>query len=303
MDVALLACDQLYQSRIGGDEARFGSRSDVVEFGIFETVFERSTLEQTYRAVSDAGYRCVQCHIESAGCDPWTEDIPDGVVARIRQAASSADVRTPAVSGTFNMAHPKVEVREEGLAGFARVVSAAAGIGAHLITICTGTRNTSSMWRHHPDNASPDAWSDMVESVEGALGIAERHDLTLVVEPEPANIVSSAARARALLDQIESPRLKIVLDPANIVLSDRSRSPKVVLEESFDLLRHDIVFAHAKDLDEAGEFCAAGTGIVPWARYWDLLRQFGYDGDVIFHTLTEADIPKALSIVNQRSTE
>ena len=116
-------------------------------------------------------------------------------------------------------------------------------------------------------------------------------DVVLLVEPEPANIASGAGKARRLLDEAGSDRLKIVLDRANIVLSDRTRSPEVVLEESFDLLGPDIVFAHAKDLTEDGRFCAAGKGIVPWPRYWDLLERIGYEGDVIYHSLTEADVP------------
>jgi sugar phosphate isomerase/epimerase len=54
--------------------------------------------------------------------------------------------------------------------------------------------------------------------------------------------------------------------------------------------------AHAKDLSGNDEFCAAGSGIVPWPEYWQLLDGIDYDGDVIFHTLTEADVPAALAI-------
>jgi sugar phosphate isomerase/epimerase len=265
--------------------------------GIFESVFPRSAIEESFQAVSSAGFTSVQFDFASAGFDPWVDAIPDEAVHRIRNAAEQASVRIPAVSGTYNMAHPDPVIRADGLRGFEQVCARAGALGATFVTLCTGTRNESSMWRVHPENGTITAWNDMFESVSHALRAAEEHNLTLVVEPEPANVVSSATRARELLDQAGSDRLRIVLDPANIVLSDRSRSPLDVLTESFELLGPDIVLAHAKDLSQAGEFCAAGTGIVPWGDYWNLLEGNGFDGDVIFHTLTEADVPRAISLI------
>ena len=95
-----------------------------------------------------------------------------------------------------------------------------------------------------------------------------------------------------MLDEVGHPRLKVVLDPANVVLSDMSRSPIDVLSEAFELLGSDIEFAHAKDLNANGEFCAAGTGIVPWQHYRWLLDGIEYQGDVIFHTLTRPTSPE-----------
>lgn len=265
--------------------------------GIFESVFSRSTLAGTFQAVAEAGFGSVQFDFGSARLDPWAGPMRHEAVAQVRIDADAAQVRIPAMSGTFNMAHTNAEIRLCGLVGLERVASQAAPLGASFVTLCTGTRDPSSMWRWHPGNATDAAWADMIETVAGAVEIAERHDVVLVVEPEPANVVSSAKKARELLDQLASERLKIVLDPANVVLSDRSRSPDVVLEEAFALLGSDIVFAHAKDLSGDGEFGAAGTGIVPWERYWRLLEEIGYNGDLIFHTLTEADVPRALALL------
>lgn len=239
----------------------------------------------------------MQFDFGSADLDPWSGTLDRSAVERILSAASGGRVRIPAVSGTFNMAHPDPDVRQRGLEGLDRIAACAGTLGASFVTLCTGTRDTASMWRRHRDNATLEAWADMIDTMTSALKIAERHDVVLVVEPEPANVVSSAVRARELLDRLANERLKVVLDPANIVLSDRTQSPDSVLEQAFALLGPDIVFAHAKDLSEEGEFCAAGTGIVPWDRYWRLLENIGYEGDVIFHTLTEAEVTRALSLL------
>jgi sugar phosphate isomerase/epimerase len=246
--------------------------------------------------VAASGFTCVQFDPRSAGLDPWTSELPSGAASGILAALRDAGIRIPAVEGTYNMAHPDPEARRAGHEGLVRVIELAAELGARFVTLCTGTRNYSSMWRSHPDNVLDDAWTDMLGSVASALVAAQTYGITLLVEPEPANVVNSTSRARALLDQVSDARLRIVLDPANIVLSDRSREPLEVLRESFALLGPDIAFAHAKDLSAEGRFCAAGSGIVPWEAYWDLLDGIGSEGDVIFHTLTEAEIPAALAI-------
>jgi sugar phosphate isomerase/epimerase len=78
--------------------------------------------------------------------------------------------------------------------------------------------------------------------------------------------------ARSLLDELSSDRLKIILDPANIVAGAMDRPPAESLADAFALLGDDIVVAHAKDVDTTGRFCPAGTGIVPWDTYLALIR-------------------------------
>ena len=53
--------------------------------------------------------------------------------------------------------------------------------------------------------------------MRAAVKIADRHEVTLAFEPEINNVVSSVMRARRLLDEIGSPWLKVVIDPANLL--------------------------------------------------------------------------------------
>lgn len=268
-----------------------------MKLGIFETVFTRPTLLETFRAVNDAGFSCVQFDFTSAGIGSQPEVIPDAIVRRISEDAIRAGLRIASVSGTFNMIHPDRGVRERGLMSLGAIAAACSALQTDIVTLCTGTRDSGSMWRSHPDNGSPEAWSDLSETMKRALAIADRHDVRLVIEPEPANVVSNADRALKLLTEMADPRLKVVLDPANILAGDLDCSPETALDHAFDLVGGHIVLAHAKDLDRAGSFCAAGTGIVPWAHYRRLLRGISYDGDVIFHTLAEDQARSARTVM------
>ncbi len=50
-----------------------------------------------------------------------------------------------------------------------------------------------------------------------AVALAHANSVDLGIEPELANVIDSAAAARRLIDEIASPRLRVVLDPANLV--------------------------------------------------------------------------------------
>lgn len=268
-----------------------------MELGTFETVFLRSTLLDTFNAVKDAGFSCVQFDFDSAGAGNQPGTVTEAVARHVKADAISAGIRISALSGTFNMIHPDRSVRERGLVWLDAIASRCVTLETRTVSLCTGTRDPKNMWRGNPDNASRDAWADLVETMRQALEIADRHRLHLVIEPEPANVVSDADRASRLLEEMASSRLKIVLDPANILAGDRGRSPEASLDHAFDLLGPQIILAHAKDLNENGTFCAAGTGIVPWAHYRHLLDRIVYDGDVIFHTLAEDQASAAITVM------
>ncbi len=267
--------------------------------GIFSTVFDRPTLDETLAAVRRAGVDAVQFDLESVGLSMLPDEIPKGLPGRIRAACADQGVAISALSGTFNMAHPDAAFRERELARF-RVLAAAAGpMGAPVITICTGTRDPDDMWRYHPDNGTPAAWADLLATLGAALGIAGDHDLTLAFEPEPANVVRDAQRGRALLDELRHPRLAVVMDPANILAGAMDRAPDDALSEAFDLLGDRIVATHAKDIDAAGRFRAAGKGIVPWARHVELLRGIGFDGPLVLHSLVEGEVAGCVEVLRR----
>jgi sugar phosphate isomerase/epimerase len=154
------------------------------------------------------------------------------------------------------------------------------------------------MWRGHPANARPDAWADLLAAMEQAIAIAEEHDLWLAVEPETANVVDSPARARRLLDELGSPRLKIIIDPANLFHVEDLPRQRSILDAAFDLLGPDLVLAHAKDVqvvDGTVHHVAAGTGLLDYPHYLSLLRPTAVP--LIVHGLAETEVEGALAFL------
>lgn len=270
----------------------------MIKIGIFARTFVRPHVEEVFDCVAGHGIRCVQFNFSAAGRATLPDEIDPALIERIRRAATVRGIALPAVSGTFNLVHPAAEVRRDGLRRLRVLAPACAALGARVVTLCTGTRDPDDMWRWHPENAGPDAWRDLVVSLREAIALARDAGVLVAVEPEAGNVVNTAQRARRLLDELESPELKIVMDPANLVGSgDPSRS-REVLEEAFALLHDDIVLAHAKDVARDGaSFAPAGSGLLDYGLYLDLLARSGYDGSLVLHSLGEDDVASAVAFL------
>jgi sugar phosphate isomerase/epimerase len=270
----------------------------VTPIGIFAKTFPRSTPEENLDAVRDHGLGVVQYNLACAGLPSLPERIEPRLARQIGEAAASRGIAVAAVSGTFNMIDPIRERRDAGLRRLGQLAGACSLLGTKTITLCTGTRDPDDMWRGHPANRRPDAWADLLASMERALVVAEEHDLWLAVEPETANVVDSPAKARRLLDELGSPRLKVVIDPANLFHAEELPYQQAILDAAFDLLCPDIVLAHAKDVQVvAGKLhhVAAGTGLLDYPHYLDLLRHV--PAPLIVHGLTEAEVGRSLAFL------
>ncbi|HEU0010445.1 MAG TPA: TIM barrel protein, partial [Verrucomicrobiae bacterium] len=117
-----------------------------------------------------------------------------------------------------------------------------------------------------------------------------------------SNVVDSASKARRLLDEMKSPRLKIIMDPANLFHPGDLPRQREILEGAFDLLGGDLVLAHAKELAAEGHPAglAVGAGVLDWDLYLALLRRVGFGGPLILHGFEEADAAASVRFLRER---
>ena len=274
-----------------------------MRIGVFAKTFPGADPHLVLGSVAEAGFESSQWNWSCAGLPSIPENVPHNTCRHVIEASMHCHIALPAVSGTFNMAHPDPAIRNEGLSRLKRIIETAPRVGASLVTLCTGSRDIDDQWAWHPENASEEAWSDFVETLAGAIEAAEAIGVFLGIEPELANVVSTPRHARTLIDEMQSDRIRIVFDPANLfeVADDVKR--KDVISKSVELLADRISLAHAKDRKLDGSFAPAGKGVIDFTHYLSALKSAGFDGDIIAHGLdaNEAvDVSKFLkSILNE----
>ncbi len=273
-----------------------------MQLGIHIGTFPRPTLEAALDAVASHGLDCVHFNFKAVGRESMPERINEDLCTRITRAIAHRGLAMGTVSGTFNMIHPHRAKRQEGLRRLDGLSRAAGRLGTSIITLSTGTRDPDDLWRAHPENDTPEAWRDLVESMAAVVEIAERHDVTMAFEPEVSNVVDSARKAARLLDEIGSPRLKVVMDGANLFHAGELARMHEVLDEAFGLLGPHVVLGHAKDLDRDGEAgqIAAGRGVLDYDHYLALFRRIGFRGPLILHSLAESDVPGCVAMLREK---
>lgn len=301
-----------------------------MHLGIFARTFPRPTLEETLDALVDRGIYHVQFNLSCAGLPTLPDRLDQDHCVWIARSFRQRGLTMAAISGTFNLCDPDSDRRQENLHRLEVLAAACRWLDTRIITLCTGTLDPEDMWRWHPGNVRLETWCGLIETMREAVAIADRHEVTLAFEPEINNVVNSVARARRLLDQVDSPWLKVVIDPANLIRSGEANHVHETLTEAFDWLGADIVLAHAKNprddarpearlaikepvdpatfrklLHEVAEdrLSIVYRTLRPQAdrgelfnlfsfycEYFQALRKLGYEGAIVMHGLPEDEV-------------
>jgi sugar phosphate isomerase/epimerase len=271
-----------------------------MKLGIFAKTFAGHKPNDVLRAAAAAGFSAVQYNMACSGLPSMPDEISSATTQEVALAESNNGIDVVALSGTYNMIHPDAAMRMQGHERLAVLAAAAPAMKTNLITLCTGTRDMKDQWRDHPDNRGTSAWRDLLASMQVAIGIAEQHDIYLGIEPELANVINSAQSARRLLDEMQSPRLKIVLDPANLFETATLALQRRLVSEAIDLLADSIVMGHAKDRTATGEFTAAGKGVLDYEHYFTRLKRIDFNGAIVTHGLAANEAAEVASFLQAR---
>lgn len=259
--------------------------------GVFAKTFPGSDPLVVLGQSRQAGFEIVQYNLSCSGLDPLPNSISDETADRVFSASRVSGIAVAAVSATYNMVDPDPGRRAQGREAFAAIAGKASRMGTKLLTVCSGSKDPVDQWRRHPANDEPGTWSEMCREFEIVLSIAEQHDLLVGVEPEHANVVSSAEKAVQLLKEFAGSRIRIVLDPANLLEGVPLERHHSVIDEAMELLGPWIALAHAKDRYSDGRVAPAGLGVVDWRHFLRGLASTGYGGDLIAHGMSAAEAP------------
>jgi sugar phosphate isomerase/epimerase len=275
----------------------------MIEIGIFARTFEGENVGQLLDVVRSHGLNLAHFNLRCAGMSALPEVIDVERCRRVRQAFQDRGMKMVALSATFNAIDPNESFRRENTRRAIELIRHCRLLGTNVVSLCTGTRDLADMWRYHPENSSPSAWNDLIATMEQLLPVAEAEQVVLGIEPEVANVIDSARKARQLLDQLKSPWVKIIFDAANLFWPDQLANMTATLEEAVDLLGRDIVMAHAKDItgDEAKKQQAAGTGKLDWATLFRRLKASGFDSPVILHNLKPEQVAVAVAFLRRQA--
>jgi sugar phosphate isomerase/epimerase len=216
--------------------------------GIATFQFGAYSNAQLAQKLAAEGVQTVQLFLSQTDSNYWRyngrSDLSDLTPDRCRQVADtyrSAGITLHSLGVYTNLIHPDPSERQANLAYFEEMMQ----VGSHM-----GVRTFVTEAGHYYNAEEPaprveyhlqeDVWRQMVATGRELAERAERHDATVLFEPYYRHFFASAKRTRVYLEEVDSPRLRALLDPANLLeLND--------LSEMFDQLGPWIECLHAKD--------------------------------------------------------
>lgn len=214
--------------------------------------------------IKQAGYECIQ--LAPAKLMPEIGNMHQVEQTHIEQLREilTAQALPVAVLGCY--IEPALADRRERLAQvatFQQYLEYAKILGAPLV----GTETTPFPVAAGADREQ--AYARLLDSMKRLVETAERVGVDIGVEPVAEHTLNTTELTRRLLDEVGSPRLQVILDPANLLRpGDVSQQAAVFAWARADL-KNDVAALHVKNFvvhEGRKELCALAAGVIDFTR-------------------------------------
>ena len=179
-----------------------------------------------------------------------------------------------AVLGCYlNLAHPDPEKLKEIQSRYYGHLRVASLLGAGVVGTETGAPN--AQYKMDANTHSEEALDAFIRGLEPVVERAEKCGVTMAIEPVWKHIVYSPDRAVKVLEAIQSPNLRIIFDPVNILYPGNLDDRDKVIGEAIEKLGDRIAVVHLKDCVLNGDdlkSIAAGTGVMDYREILKFMK-------------------------------
>lgn len=261
------------------------------------------------KRIRDAGYTTANASYSVNTRNRWLEASEDDI-RELKAALAQYDVTFFDMHTYTNNIHPDPAIRAKNHRYVVEQCEAAERVGCDMVTTHTGTCSDNIPISPHPDNWTWETWKESVSVIRKLLADTSGMKVRFGIEAVNMTASNNPRAHRQLLDEIGDPRLKVCLDPVNMMHLGVYYRNSELIEECFDLLGDDIIAAHAKDTwvlpDKMSAYItepAAGKGILDYETYLVCLSRLSVPCPLIIEHIPDeqyADAKKYIEDVAAR---
>ncbi|MCE5248903.1 sugar phosphate isomerase/epimerase [bacterium] len=253
------------------------------------------------KQIRDMGYTAGE------GNDEWKQ-ASDSEIRELHDALKTHDVWFYALHICINNIHPDLSERQKNIKRVAEMVQAAERLGLSFVVTHTGSRDDSPT-KPHRDNWTKETWDDSVKAIRQIIKDTAGSKVNLGVEAlNPCNINNPKAHVR-LREDVGDPRVKVTLDPTNMLNTNDYYRTTELINECFGLLGEDILYAHAKDvlwlpdMLPAFKWVIPGTGTMDYETYLVNLSRLKYTRPLLLEFLPTEQYPQAKKFIEDTAAK
>ncbi|MBT3602757.1 MAG: sugar phosphate isomerase/epimerase [Candidatus Latescibacteria bacterium] len=111
--------------------------------------------------------------------------------------------------------HPDPTIRQTVIDKIEKGTQIAADLSAPYCLIRPGSLNPAGSWTPHRDNHTPQAWDQLIETLQHIIPILEKNGATAIMETHLVSILRNPEACRQMIEMLNSPNLRLVMDYVN----------------------------------------------------------------------------------------
>ncbi|MBR1969487.1 MAG: sugar phosphate isomerase/epimerase [Clostridia bacterium] len=196
------------------------------------------------------------------------------------------DTKLALLGSYVNLSNPDIEQLENAINAFKEKIHYASILKPIVVGTETGIYIEG---KTHTE----EAYQYLFKNIKELVKEAEKYNVTIGIELVHHFVVNSPETMNRLIDDINSPNIKVVFDPCNLMTVENHLNQDEIINSMFDLLSDKIAVFHAKDfIIENNEIKKAlpGEGLLNYKLIFDRLNP---ETPIIMEGFDEEQVIKA----------
>ena len=259
----------------GGDTPKDPRSAGTIPIGIATLGFRDRTNAELAAELQQAGIRIVQLFLSQSDSNFWRyngrNDVSEMTPERCKAIGDTyrqAGITIDSIGVYTNLIHPDAEEREANLAYFDAMMKVGQHMGVDTFITEAGHYHPEKLEPGPPYDFRGATWDVALQTFKQLGAMAQKNEAKVLVEPFFQGFFASAKRTRVFLEELDCPRIRVLLDPANLIELN-------TLDEMFAQLTPWIDCLHAKDRKLHSERgVAAGKGDLDYVTFVRLAAQY-----------------------------
>ena len=233
---------------------------------------EEKTMEARAEKAKLEGFSCVHLAYQKviSGVSFDAAALNEGLACYTKGVFRKNELDIAVLGCYLNLAHPEEAELKKIKSRYFGHLRVASILGCSVVGTETGAPN--AQYKLDANTHSKQALDTFIRNLAEVVECAEHWGVSMAIEPVWNHIVYNADRAVEVLKAIQSPNLRIILDPVNLLCMENADDREAIIKDAFDKLCDDIAVVHLKDFvrrDGRLVSVAAGTGEM---NYENILR-------------------------------
>lgn len=246
------------------------------------------------------GFSHIQLAVQKSFPDavPSLDSISSGTGHFFGDYFARLGIKVSVLGCYVNLASPDSTIRNQAIDHFKRHIAVASSFQAAVVGTETGSVGNG----YTTKNYTKEAYQTARQSIAELVACAEKLGVIVGIEAGINHPLYTADLAKQLVQEIQSPNLRIIMDCANLMSVENHQQQKEVIHQALTNLRDDICSMHLKDfVVENGQIkiVPVGTG---WMDYTQILKFLKYDKPLMFASMeatAEEHLPNALRYLKE----